>query len=67
MATYSVEELFNHDQRDEKYFSLSPADAITIAEFVMDNFPAVFDQAAAKVDRINAQLAELHSKQEESR
>lgn len=64
MATYSVEPLRSDEDRDDFYDQLDMVDALTIAEYVKGNFPAVFDHAAAKVDRINAQLAEVHRKQE---
>lgn len=64
MATYSVDELLTDDEREDFYKGLDEADAFLITAFVKQEFPAVFDQAAAKVGRVRAQVAEIRSKQE---
>lgn len=62
-----AKELLTADEREDAFVGLDMADALTVAEFVKDNYPAVFDAAAAKVARIHAQLAEIHAQQGETR
>jgi hypothetical protein len=54
-------------EREDAFVDLDMADALTVAEFVKDNYPAVFDAAAAKVARIHTQLAEIHTQQGDTR
>lgn len=67
MPTYSAETLLTTDEREDTFVGLDMADALTVAEFVKDHYPAVFDAAAAKVARIHAHLAEIHAQQGETR
>lgn len=52
MANYSVEELLTEEQRKDFELTLTTSDVYAIAVFVMDNYPAVFDAAAASVNRM---------------
>lgn len=50
MALYSVEELLTPAQRGDAELRLTPDDAFAMCVFVMDTYPAVFDQAAVKLN-----------------
>lgn len=62
MADTHLEPLLTPREREETYRGFDEQDVLTALEFVYDEFPEVFDQAAAKVGRVNAHLARLARK-----
>lgn len=66
MATYVLPDRLTEEQRKTYFFNLVPDDAVEITSFVMEHFPAVYDEAVESTGRVHV-LEALHAKQETSR
>lgn len=63
MATYVLpDDRLTEDQRMTYFLNLVPDDAVEVMSYVMDNFPAVYDEAVESTGRVHV-LAALHAKQ----
>lgn len=61
MATYVLpDDRLTEEQRKAYFFELLPDDAVEITSYLLDNFPAVYDEAVENTGRVN-RLAQIHA------